>query len=114
MRNIRAFSRDSSPHGAHFKSDECLEFWLHEPHQAQSLRRKNFEISSFSSYILFRGWNINHQMRLISKDLGKLVPSKTNVQISSCDQNNDPNVQTGGGSMMTQFPLSGVLLSEQE
>ena len=36
--------------------------------------------------------NKNQQMRLISKDLGKLVSSKTNVGISSYDQNNDPKV----------------------
>ena len=52
MRNIRAILKGFEPHGANFKSDECLEFWPHEPHEAQSLRRKNFETSSFSSYIL--------------------------------------------------------------
>ena len=58
--------------------------------------------------------NKNQQMRLISKDLGKLVSSKTNVGISSYDRNNHPKVQKGSGSLMMQFPLSGVLLSEQE
>ena len=52
MRNIRAILKGFEPHGANFKSDECLAFWPHEPHQAQSLRRENFEITSFSGCIL--------------------------------------------------------------
>ena len=55
MRNIRAILKGFEPHGVPFKSDECLAFWPHEPHQAQSLRHKNFGRGSFSSYILFRG-----------------------------------------------------------
>ena len=55
VRNIRAILKGFEPHGANFKSDECLAFWSHEPHQAQSLWRKNFGISSCSSYVLFRG-----------------------------------------------------------
>ena len=54
VRNIRTILKGFEAHGANFKSDECLEFWPHEPHQAQSLRRKNFGPTSFSSYILFR------------------------------------------------------------
>ena len=45
-------------------------------------------LSAVISFFVAR--NMKHQMRLISKDLGKLVLSKTNVWISSCDQNNDP------------------------
>ena len=56
--------------------------------------------------------NMNHQMRLISKDLAKIVASKSNGWILSYDQNNNANLQKGVGPYMTHFPLSGVLLFE--
>ena len=51
-------------------------------------------------------------MRLISKDLGKLTPPKSNGWILSYDQNTDPKEQIGGGPLMSHFPQSGVLLFE--
>ena len=47
----------------------------------------NTVVSALISFFVAR--NKNQQMRLISKDLGKLVASKSNEGIPSYDQNTD-------------------------
>ena len=59
-------------------------------------------LSAVISFFVAR--NMNHQMRLISKDLGKIVASKSNVWILSYDQNNNAKSQKAAAQLSRIFP----------
>ena len=62
--------------------------------------------------IISQSWHAVILVRLESNYPGKLILSKTNVQILSAAKNTDPKVQKSVGPYMMHFPLPGVLLSE--